>query len=102
MVSKVVPQVNVFAVGFTVKVGVTLLIVGVSLPFIGGWMTNAARGLARHDPAQPEDRVDSMAHDDKTEKATPKRRGEAREKGQVARSTRPDAAPGCCWPVCSA
>jgi flagellar biosynthetic protein FliR len=40
MISKVVPQVNVFAVGFTVKVGVTLLIVGVSLPFMGGWMTN--------------------------------------------------------------
>jgi flagellar biosynthetic protein FliR len=39
MVSKVVPQVNVFAVGFTVKVGVTLLIVGVSLPFLGSWMT---------------------------------------------------------------
>jgi flagellar biosynthetic protein FliR len=41
MISKVVPQVNVFAVGFTVKVGVTLLIVGVSLPFMGGWMSNA-------------------------------------------------------------
>jgi flagellar biosynthetic protein FliR len=40
MISKVVPQVNVFAVGFTVKVGVTLLIVGVSLPFMGGWMTS--------------------------------------------------------------
>jgi flagellar biosynthetic protein FliR len=40
LISKVVPQVNVFAVGFTVKVGVTLLIVGVSLPFIGGWMSN--------------------------------------------------------------
>lgn len=40
MISKVVPQVNVFAVGFTVKVGVTLLIAGVSLPFIGNWMTN--------------------------------------------------------------
>jgi flagellar biosynthetic protein FliR len=40
MVSKVVPQLNVFAVGFTVKVGVTLLIVGVSLPFIGSWMTD--------------------------------------------------------------
>lgn len=40
MISKVVPQMNVFAVGFTVKVGVTLLIVGVSLPFMGGWMTN--------------------------------------------------------------
>lgn len=39
MLSKVVPQLNVFAVGFTVKVGVTLLIVSVSLPFIGDWMT---------------------------------------------------------------
>jgi flagellar biosynthetic protein FliR len=40
MVSKVVPQLNVFAVGFTVKVGVTLLVVSVSLPFIGDWMTS--------------------------------------------------------------
>lgn len=40
MVSKVVPQLNVFAVGFSVKVGVTLLIVGVSLPFLGNWMSN--------------------------------------------------------------
>jgi flagellar biosynthesis protein FliR len=39
MVSKVVPQLNVFAVGFTVKVGVTLLIVGASLPFIGNWLS---------------------------------------------------------------
>lgn len=40
MVSRVVPQLNVFAVGFTLKVGVTLLVVGVSLPFLGNWMTN--------------------------------------------------------------
>jgi flagellar biosynthesis protein FliR len=39
MVTKVVPQLNVFSVGFTVKVGVTLLIVGVSLPFLGNWIT---------------------------------------------------------------
>ena len=44
MVSKVVPQVNVFAVGFTVKVGVTLLIVGASLPFMGNFMTNQLEG----------------------------------------------------------
>jgi flagellar biosynthesis protein FliR len=44
MVSKVVPQLNVFAVGFTVKVGVTLLIVGVSLPFLGSWMSNQLEG----------------------------------------------------------
>lgn len=40
VVSKVVPQLNVFAVGFSVKVGVTLLLVGVSLPFLGNWMSN--------------------------------------------------------------
>jgi flagellar biosynthetic protein FliR len=39
MVSKVVPQLNIFAVGFPVKVGVSLLMVGVSLPFLGNWMT---------------------------------------------------------------
>lgn len=40
IISKVVPQLNVFAVGFSLKVGVTLLIVGASLPFMGNWMAN--------------------------------------------------------------
>ena len=40
MVSKVVPQLNVFAVGFPVKVGVALIVVGVSLPFMGGWLSD--------------------------------------------------------------
>jgi flagellar biosynthesis protein FliR len=40
MVSKVVPQLNIFAVGFPVKVGVALIIVGISIPFLGGWMNN--------------------------------------------------------------
>ena len=40
MVSKVVPQMNLFAVGFPLKVGVALLVVGASLPFIGGFMSN--------------------------------------------------------------
>jgi flagellar biosynthetic protein FliR len=40
MVSKVVPQLNVFAVGLPVKVGVALLLVGVSLPFIGSWLSD--------------------------------------------------------------
>ncbi|MGH2859965.1 MAG: flagellar biosynthetic protein FliR [Solirubrobacteraceae bacterium] len=44
VISKVVPQVNVFAVGFGAKVGVTLLIVGVSLPFLGNWMTGQLEG----------------------------------------------------------
>ena len=40
LVSRVVPQLNVFAVGFPVKVAVALLVVGASLPFLGGWMTS--------------------------------------------------------------
>jgi flagellar biosynthetic protein FliR len=37
MVSKVVPQLSIFAVGFPLKVGVALLVVGASLPFVGGF-----------------------------------------------------------------
>jgi flagellar biosynthetic protein FliR len=40
MVSRVVPQLNVFGVGFPVKVGVALLVVAAALPFLGGWMTD--------------------------------------------------------------
>jgi flagellar biosynthetic protein FliR len=40
MVSKVVPQMNVFSVAFPLKVGVTLLVVTASLPFLGGWISN--------------------------------------------------------------
>jgi flagellar biosynthesis protein FliR len=39
MVSRVVPQLNVFGVGFPVKVGVALLVVSASLPFLGNWLT---------------------------------------------------------------
>jgi flagellar biosynthetic protein FliR len=38
MLSRVVPQLNVYAVGFPVKVGVALIAVTASLPFLGGWM----------------------------------------------------------------
>jgi flagellar biosynthesis protein FliR len=40
MVSRVVPQLNVFAVGFPIKIGVALLVVAVSLPFLGTWFTD--------------------------------------------------------------
>jgi flagellar biosynthesis protein FliR len=40
MVSKVVPQLNVFAVGFAVKIGVAMLVVAAALPFISGFMNN--------------------------------------------------------------
>jgi len=40
LVTKVVPQLNVFAVGFPVKVIVGILVVGASLPFLGGWIAD--------------------------------------------------------------
>lgn len=38
VVSRVVPQLNVFAVGFPTKVAVALLVVGASLPFAANWI----------------------------------------------------------------
>jgi flagellar biosynthetic protein FliR len=40
MVSRVVPQLNVFGVGFPMKVGVAILVVAASLPFLGAFMTD--------------------------------------------------------------
>jgi len=39
LVSRVVPQLNVFAVGFAAKIVVGLLILGVTLPFLAGWLS---------------------------------------------------------------
>jgi flagellar biosynthetic protein FliR len=39
VVSRVVPQLSVFAVGFPAKVGVALLVVAASLPFVSGWLS---------------------------------------------------------------
>jgi flagellar biosynthetic protein FliR len=38
LISRVVPQLNVFAVGFPAKVTVGLVLVGASLPFVAGWL----------------------------------------------------------------
>lgn len=40
IVSRVVPQMNVFAVGFPTKVAVALLVVGASLPFVSNWISD--------------------------------------------------------------
>lgn len=44
LVSKVVPQLNVFAVGFPAKVTVGLVLVGASLPFVAGWLNDELQG----------------------------------------------------------
>jgi flagellar biosynthetic protein FliR len=40
VVSRVVPQINVFAVGFPAKIAVGLLLIGASLPFAAGWLAD--------------------------------------------------------------
>jgi flagellar biosynthetic protein FliR len=40
VVSRVVPQLNVFAVGFPAKVAVALLVAGAALPFTANWISN--------------------------------------------------------------
>ncbi len=40
LVSRVVPQLNVFAVGLPAKVAVGLVLVGASLPFVAGWVSD--------------------------------------------------------------
>ncbi len=40
VVSRVVPQLNVFAVGFPAKVAVALLVVGACMPFLAGWISS--------------------------------------------------------------
>jgi flagellar biosynthetic protein FliR len=40
VVSRVVPQLNVFAIGFPAKVAVAMALVGASLPFVAGWISN--------------------------------------------------------------
>ncbi|HEY3019417.1 MAG TPA: flagellar biosynthetic protein FliR [Solirubrobacteraceae bacterium] len=43
LVSRVVPQLNVFGVGFPAKVTVGLLLVGASLPFVAGWLADGVQ-----------------------------------------------------------
>jgi flagellar biosynthetic protein FliR len=40
VVARVVPQMNVFAVGFPAKIAVGLVILVASLPFVGGWIAD--------------------------------------------------------------
>ncbi len=44
VVSRVVPQLNIFAVGFPVKVVVAMLVVAASLPFVAGWISSQVSG----------------------------------------------------------
>jgi flagellar biosynthetic protein FliR len=40
VISRVVPQLNVFAVGFPTKIAVAVLLVAATLPFVAGWISD--------------------------------------------------------------
>jgi flagellar biosynthesis protein FliR len=44
LMARVVPQLNVFAVGFPAKIVVGLVIIAASLPFAAGWISDAVTG----------------------------------------------------------
>jgi flagellar biosynthesis protein FliR len=44
LVSRVMPQLNIFAVGFPAKVTVGLVMVAASLPFVAGWLGDELQG----------------------------------------------------------
>ncbi|MGA2930090.1 MAG: flagellar biosynthetic protein FliR [Solirubrobacteraceae bacterium] len=44
VIARAMPQLNIFAVGFPLKVGISLLVVTASLPFLGGWMSTQIYG----------------------------------------------------------
>ena len=44
VLNRVVPQLNVFAVGFPAKVAVGMILIGVSLPFVAGWLSDELQG----------------------------------------------------------
>jgi flagellar biosynthetic protein FliR len=44
LVSRVVPQLNVFAVGFPMKIGIGLIVTAVTLPFFANWIANQIGG----------------------------------------------------------
>ncbi len=40
LVARVMPQLNVFSLAFPAKIAIGLLVMGVSLPFVGGWISD--------------------------------------------------------------
>ena len=88
LISRAVPQINVMILGMPVKILVGLVTIALALPlilkiFISTFNTipEVIRKIASFVPI-----VLIFASEDKTEEATPKKKSDARKKGQVARS----------------
>ena len=86
LLTKVAPQLNAINVMFPVKIGLTLLLVGLVLP--GPARRRRPAGRPRHpgDVDRCPARGERAMSEEKTEKATPKKRKENRKEGQVPRT----------------
>ncbi|HZK34566.1 MAG TPA: flagellar biosynthesis protein FlhB [Bacillota bacterium] len=93
LVSRSVPQINILMLGLPLKVLVGLLALTIIMPAIGNMLVNAINGIQ----GRMEEFIQSLpslllfvpgggAGGEKTEDPTPKRKADAREKGQVAKS----------------
>lgn len=88
LISRAVPQINVMILGMPVKMLVGIIAIALSLPVIIkiiisniSYIPDIIRKIITAVPF-----VFFIASDEKTEEATPKRKSDARKKGQVARS----------------
>lgn len=89
LLSRTVPQINILMLGLPMKVLVGLLTIIVLLPVLGSMMIRVIESM----PYQVEDFLQVIpfiflfAAEEKTEEATPKKKADARKKGQVPKST---------------
>lgn len=88
LIARTVPQLNVMILGLPIKILVGLLCFTIALPMIVNGMISAfnhipemIRGILKAVPV-----IFIFASEEKTEEATPKKKSEARKKGQVAKS----------------
>ncbi|GAB6167688.1 fused FliR family export protein/FlhB family type III secretion system protein [Clostridium carnis] len=88
LVSRAVPQINVMILGMPVKMLVGIIAIGVALPIIIklfissiSYLPDIFRKIMTAFPI-----LFIIAADEKTEEATPKKKSDARKKGQIARS----------------
>ncbi len=88
LISRVVPQINVMILGMPIKMFVGLLTISVALPIIlkivvslFTYIPDIIRKIVSFVPV-----AFIFVADDKTEEATPKKKNEARKKGQIPRS----------------
>ncbi len=92
--AKTVPQLNVLMLAFPLQIGIGLVTLGLSLSliaaFFGDWPEQYAEPHLQSARAiRPDGRRGLMAsesYQDRTEAPTPKRRKDARDKGQIPRS----------------